>query len=157
MFIKKIIAILCILYCITLPAENKPLNIGLLIVATGKYIQFAEPLIDSARTHFCPGHNVTYFVFTDGQITHPAHDIVTVYQKKLGWPFDTMMRFEMYDRHREKIKIMDYLFALDADMRFVDTVGDEILGELVGTQHPGQSGKNATYETRASFTRLCRL
>jgi len=32
---------------------------------------------------------------------------------------------------------MDYLFYCDADMRFEGTVGEEILGELVATKHPG--------------------
>ncbi len=36
---------------------------------------------------------------------------------------------------------MDYLFATDADMRFVGPVGDEILAKLVATQHPGFVGK----------------
>ena len=31
----------------------------------------------------------------------------------------------------------DYVYYIDADMRFVAPVGDEILGELVGVQHPG--------------------
>jgi histo-blood group ABO system transferase len=32
---------------------------------------------------------------------------------------------------------VDYLFMCDADMRFVGTVGDEILGDVVATIHPG--------------------
>jgi hypothetical protein len=31
----------------------------------------------------------------------------------------------------------DYVYYIDADMRFVAPVGDEIFGELVGVQHPG--------------------
>jgi histo-blood group ABO system transferase len=32
---------------------------------------------------------------------------------------------------------MDYLFYSDADMRFEANVGEEVLGELVATRHPG--------------------
>ena len=39
------------------------------------------------------------------------------------------------------------MFACDADMRFVDTVGDEILGDRVATQHPCYVGRRGTYET----------
>ena len=41
---------------------------------------------------------------------------------------------------------MDYLFACDADMVFVDYVGDEILKELVGTLHPGFTSRRGTYD-----------
>ena len=121
-------------------------KIGLLVMATGKYIVFVEPLIQSARIHFFPGHEVTFFVFTDKQAPI-GHDIVSVFQSKLGWPFDTMMRNEVYASHKELYSSQDYLFACDADMLFVDTVGDEILGEHVATIHPGFVGKRGSYET----------
>lgn len=126
-------------------------KIGLVVAATGKYISFVPPLIASARKHFCANHEVTYFIFTDGQL-EAADDIVVIYQKRLGWPYDTMMRFGMYDGAREQLKEMDYIFATDADMLFVDTVGDEILSDRVATQHPGFVGKRGTYETRSMST-----
>jgi histo-blood group ABO system transferase len=122
-------------------------NVGLMIVATGKYVSFVPPLLDSARKHFCPGHKVTFFVFTEGQLP-AAPDCVRIEQSRLGWPYDTMMRFEMYAHQADVLKEMDYLFACDADMLFVDTVGDEILCERVGTLHPGFVGSRGTYETR---------
>lgn len=121
-------------------------NIGLLVVATGKYTQFVMPLIESGRRYFCPNHNVTYFIFTDGQLPE-ADDIVVLPHERLGWPKDTLMRCAVYNKYRDAYKDMDYLFATDADMLFVDTVGDEILSELVATQHPGYVGKRGTYET----------
>src|ERR1700722_16822462 len=75
-------------------------KIGLLTVATGKYINFIEPLINSAKKHFCANHEVHYFVFTDSDIHH-ASDITFIYQKKLGWPYDSMMRLEMYANNEE--------------------------------------------------------
>jgi histo-blood group ABO system transferase len=124
-------------------------KIGLLVMATGKYIIFVEPLIRSARAHFCPGHEITFFIFTDKQAPI-SHDIVSVFQSKLGWPFDTMMRNETYASHKELFASQDYLFACDADMLFVDTVGDEILGERVATMHPGFVGKRGSYETSST-------
>lgn len=122
-------------------------NVGLLIVATGKYIDFVPPLIASARENFCAHHDVTYFVFTDGEIE--GNDIVRIPQERLGWPYDTLMRFAMYYNAREALQKMDYIFALDADMRFEKTVGDEILSDRVATQHPGFVGRRGTYETRS--------
>ncbi len=43
-------------------------KIGLLVIATGKYISFVPSLIASADKHFCKDHKVTYFIFTDGEL-----------------------------------------------------------------------------------------
>jgi len=94
---------------------------------------------------------VIYFVFTDGE-PPKLPNIVKIHQERLGWPYDTMMRYEMYYNAKELLEKMDYLFACDADMLFVDTVGDEILGKQVATQHPGFVGKRGTYETRKIST-----
>lgn len=122
-------------------------KIGILIVATGKYNVFVDPLIQSARKYFCANHDVTYFVFLDGEITE-TKNVVTVHQDRLGWPFDTMMRFQIYDEHRDLYKHLDYLFCCDADMLFVGKVGDEILSPRVATLHPGFIREIGTYETR---------
>lgn len=126
-------------------------NIGLLIMATGKYVNFVPPLVKSSEKYFCRNHNVTYFVFTDGEL--PAADnIVRIHQSRLGWPYDTMMRYHTYAAQEELLSSQDYLFACDADMLFVDEVGDEILGERVATQHPGFVGKRGSYETNPLST-----
>lgn len=131
------------------PIESK--QIGLLIVATGKYIQFVPNLITSARKYFCKNHNIRYFVFTDSPFQF-GEDTTVLSHSRLGWPYDTMMRCSVYYKYKEIISEMDYLFATDADMLFVDSVGDEILGERVGTQHPGFYNKRGTYETNPVST-----
>lgn len=128
-------------------------NIGLLVMATGKYTQFVGPLIASARKHFCTQHKVTYFVFTDGDVG-VADDVIVIHQKRLGWPYDTMMRFAVYAHAAEYFEKMDYVFSCDADMLFVGEVGDEILGDRVATQHPGFVGRRGTYETNPA-SRAC--
>lgn len=123
------------------------INIGLCIMATGKYISYAQCLILSAQKYFMNGHNVHYFVFSDGNFTITLENASLIYQARLGWPFDTMHRFHVYLAHKDLFQDLDYVFALDADMLFVNNVGDEILSERVGTQHPGFVGKRGTYET----------
>lgn len=126
-------------------------KIGLLIVATGKYICFANPLIESAKKHFCKNHHVTYFVFTDQEYA-PPEDTVRIEQRRLGWPYDTMMRYKVYFDNWEELSQQDYLYACDADMLFVNDVGDEILGTRVATLHPGFVGKRGSYETDSRST-----
>ncbi len=134
-------------------------NVGLLIVATGKYIQFVPQLLKSADEHFCVEHDVTYFIFTDQTIDFAdqiKRSVVRIEHKRLGWPYDTLMRIPTYLKNADLYEGCDYLFALDADMLFVDTVGSEILSELVATQHPGYIGRRGTYETRKISTACVR-
>lgn len=54
------------------------------------------------------------------------------------WPLPTLMRYSLFLQQEEKLKEYDYIFYMDADMRVVDTIGDEILGEgLTAACHPG--------------------
>lgn len=121
-------------------------KVGLLIVATGKYDQFLEPLITSARKYFCPTEEVTYYIFSEGTLPK-GDDIVPIYQERMGWPLDTLLRNSIYEKHKDRFLNEHYLFALDADMLFVDTVGKEILGTRVATRHPGFIDKRGSYET----------
>lgn len=137
-------------------ASLEAANVGLLVVATGKYIQFAQPLIESAEKHFLKNHRVTYFIFTDQELI-PQPNAVYVFQKRLGWPFDTMHRYHIYYQNRGLFCSQDYLFAIDADMLFVDDVGDEILGERVATLHPGFIGHRGSYETNPNSHACIRM
>jgi len=133
-----------------LRTDKKQLHIGLCIVATGKYISFVKPLLDSAEQYFCPCHKRTYFIFTDAMLFDNTKkhidellaasykdDVMVIEQKRLGWPYDTLMRFSIYNQHKEYFNDLDYIFATDADMLFVGIEGDEILSDRVATQHPG--------------------
>lgn len=114
----------------------KPYKVGLVVMATGKYTIFLENLLQSADKFFLPDHERIYFVFTDGQVPESDH-IVRIEQKRLGWPHDTMMRFLVYLNAQAYLADLDYVFACDADMLFIDKIGDEILGQRVATRHPG--------------------
>ena len=126
------------------------MKIGLLVIATNKYIQFVEPLFTSAQQHFLVNHEVTMFVFTNMALPQRP-GIHKIFLDHLGWPGATLMRYHVFSQHAHELADQDYLFYCDADMRFVAPVGDEILGDLVGTIHPGFYEKPRsmyTYETR---------
>lgn len=137
-FFLKIIACFLLFPCVLNGQAQNNHKVGLLVMATGKYTCFLEQLFKSADKYFLPNHEVTYFVFTDGKVPeNTARNIIKIYQERMGWPFDTMMRFDVYYQAREYFANIDYLYAIDADMLFVDVIGDEILGERVATRHPG--------------------
>ncbi|PKN03726.1 hypothetical protein CVU75_00830 [Candidatus Dependentiae bacterium HGW-Dependentiae-1] len=144
-------------------------KIGLLITATGRYINMANELIASAHKYFCKNHEVTYFVFTDGEpradiqtggssIAGAVSDldqhakIVKINWAQQGWPYDTLMRFYAYHQNKDTLADMDYLYAVDADMLFVAPVGDEILSDLVGARHSQLMFKRGIYDTNPLST-----
>ncbi len=132
------------------------INIGFLTVATGNYIKFINPLLSSARKNFCKEHKLTFFVFTDSESYVPDKDIVKVYQKRLGWPHDTLMRFHIYLGSQERYREIDYLFACDADMLIAQEVGSEIIGKRVAVRHPGFLNKRGSYEQSKKSTAAVR-
>ena len=131
-------------------------KIGLLVIATGKYDIFIPPLFKSVKKHFMPGHEVTMFVFTDCEM--PKKDgLVALAHTHEPWPNPTLKRYHIFDKYKDELSNMDFLFYCDADMLFVGPVGDEILPDekhsLVATEHPGFfGGRRGTYENRIEST-----
>lgn len=126
---------------------NRTMKVGLLFHATGKYVSFAKHAIESARKFFLPHHDVKFFVFTDA-VDHPMAkdpDVVFVKANREPWPWGTMRRNVNYLNHKALFDGYDYLFATDVDISVVAPIGDEILGELVGTRHPGFNDKLPEY------------
>jgi histo-blood group ABO system transferase len=128
-------------------------KIGLLIIATNKYINFLNKLLVSANKHFCLDHEVTYFIFTNQKIElniERSYKVVQIEHKP--WPWMTLGRYEIFNNAKEELSKMDYLFYTDVDMEFVGDVGSEILGDRVATQHPGYVGRRGTPETNPEST-----
>jgi len=119
--------------------------VGLLVMATGKYVHFVDALLDSADSYFCKNHKVTYFVFTDGNLK-PRKNLIVIPQEQLGWPHDTMMRFAIYYKNKEYFTDYDYLFSCDADMLFAEHVDSEMFGCRVGTLQPNYLFDAKPYE-----------
>ena len=112
--------------------------IGLLIIATNKYIRFLQSLIISADNFFCINSEVTYFIFTDQTIDISSkRNIKFIETQHKEWPFMTLERYKIFNNNKDELLKMDYLFYCDVDMRFENYVSEEILGERVATTHPG--------------------
>lgn len=127
-------------------------NIGLLVIATGKYDIFIKPLLDSVRKFFLVNHKVTVYLFTDKTVLEEGN-IKVIPQEHEGWPYATLHRYHVFNKHREILSKMDYLYYCDVDMLFVDNVGEEVLGSRVAVLHPGYyQGNRGTYETNPIST-----
>jgi len=129
-------------------------KIAVITIATGKYIRFVPDLIDSCESFFVPKSEKKYFVFTDGDIDRREGKIVKISQDKLGWPYDTMMRFHMFSSIEKELEKFDFIFFMNANMKVVSLVSKDILpikeeSGLVATHHPGFYKKHPnlfTYE-----------
>ncbi len=129
-------------------------KIGLCVIATARYRMYVRPLLRSIRRNFLPGHEVTVFLFTDGD-AEPAPDLRVIPVEHSEWPGMAIRRHSLFRENAQVFAGMDYLYYLDADMRVIDRVGDEILGDLVAVTHPGFHDKpreKFTYERRREST-----
>jgi hypothetical protein len=136
-------------------SKNK---VAILSIATGKYDIFIPDLIDSCEKNFLRGMEKKYFVFTDSNKIEDSDRLIKVYQNKIGWPFDTLLRFHMFDLIRDKLIEFDYIFFMNANLKIVFPVTKKILPldskcGLTLVAHPGFFGKPRhffTYERRHS-------
>lgn len=116
---------------------QKKYKVAMLCICLNEpYWQYAQQMVEGARTFFLPGHDVDYFLWSDMPI---KNDIgVTVFPTEpIEWPFPTLFRYNLFLQQEEKLAEYDYVFYCDVDMKFVGVVGDEILGEgLTAAQHP---------------------
>jgi histo-blood group ABO system transferase len=121
----------------------------LLIIATNKYVDFLQPLIESADKFLLKRYDVTYFIFTNKDIkveTNRKVEYINVNHRK--WPWMTLGRYKIFSDNSDELSKMDFLYYCDVDMKFINYVDGEIFGERVATQHPGYYGQRGTPEKR---------
>lgn len=131
------------------------MKICILNIATNKYIQFVEQLLDSVDENFLNGHDISALVFTNHEIEEVSDNVKISQIEHEPWPIPTLKRYHYFLKESDYISQFDYCFYMDVDMRIVDKVGDEILGDLVATKHPGMFNKSpdeCTYERREKST-----
>jgi histo-blood group ABO system transferase len=115
------------------------MKIGLLNIATNRYLEFIDGLYNSALEYFLAkeGHEVTFFLFTNLPDNVKREDTTVIYQEHYPWPGMTLRRYEIFCNNSDKLSSMDYLYYCDIDMLFEGYVGNEVLGDSVATLHPG--------------------
>lgn len=126
------------------------MRIGWLVIGTNKYAALAGDLAASIREHFhAPGAETTIFCFTNEPAAPPGTRRIGIEHQP--WPLVTLLRYHTFLRHRAALEATDYLVYIDADMRLVAPVGDEILGDRIAALHPGYYSRPRsalTYESR---------
>jgi hypothetical protein len=134
------------------------MKIGVITISTGKYIKYVPDLVKSCESFFLPDHEKNYFIFTDGDLgdLKKLPNVIKIHQEKLGWPFDSMLRFHMFLEIKEHLLKMDYLFFMNANNIIADNIDESILPlnskcGITAALHPGFFKKNKasySYERR---------
>lgn len=118
-------------------------RLGVIVIATNKYISYVPDLLASMRKHFNLGRvPICYFVLTNDRTFDGGHDVTTVHHAHSPWPSPTLHRYRAFLRNADRFAECSHLLYCDADMRFVGTVGPELLvpkGQLFGALSPGFS------------------
>lgn len=115
------------------------MNIGLLLIATGKYDRFVPQLLESVDKYFFKEDTVNVYLFTDKnfKVNSGRLRVYKIPVEHKPFPYSTLLRYRYFDQNKEYLKDNDYLFYSDVDMMFASEVGREILGNLTAVQHPG--------------------
>ncbi|KAJ3602470.1 hypothetical protein NHX12_030225 [Muraenolepis orangiensis] len=132
--------------------SQRGVRAGLLVLAVGEYGLHLRRFLSSAELHFLPGRAVTYYVLSDS----PARSLdppvelgpdrrlkVVPVAEMPGW--DRLARRRM-DLLAVTIKTevrgeVEYIYCADVDQEFLAPVREEILADLVATQHPELYGR----------------
>ena len=134
------------------------MRIGLLLISTGRYDIFLQPLIDSVDKFFFRNDNITIYLFTDKidiKLLHSDRiNIIIILTEHKPFPYATLLRYKYFTEASDRIDT-DWCFYSDVDMRFVSEVGREILPSksgLVATLHPGFYNGGGSWCTNTKST-----
>jgi len=111
--------------------------IGWLIIGTNKYFDIGLECIESIKENYSGKHDQKFFFFTDrSEKVIPEENLNVIKIEHEKFPYISMSRYRHFHNNSLLLRETDYLFYIDADMKFND-VGDEILEKRVTTLHPG--------------------
>jgi len=97
------------------------MKLGILYICTGRYNIFWKKFYKTCEKHFILEAEKHYFVFTDAAtIAYESENtrINRIFQENLGWPNNTLKRFETFLKIKEQLLNMDFLFFFNANVIF---------------------------------------
>lgn len=114
------------------------MKICVITIATGKYIQFVESLLEKISQYFLADieHDISCLLFTDNEMEYYSSNIKVSNIVHKPWPEPALKKYNYIISEEEFLKDFDYLYLFDADVGFVDKVGEEVLQDLIGVLHP---------------------
>lgn len=108
-------------------------TVGLVTIATGRYVEFVPALVASARRHLLGLGPV--FVLTDAESIDA--DVALLPWGRMEWPLPTLLRYRAFTQYAQRLSVVDVLLYTDADMLFIDDVDVRDAAGLIAVRHPG--------------------
>lgn len=119
-------------------------SVAVLYICTGKYDVFWRDFFESMEKFFLTKSEKHYYIFTEAEHLYGEEScdrIHKIYQERMGWPYDTLMRFDLFSHIEDELKQYDYIFFMNANMLCVKPVTEEeflpVKEELLAVRHPG--------------------
>lgn len=128
-------------------SDKHNITVGFLIVATGKYDVFVDPLIRSIEKYVLPNNKKHYNIFSDKpfSIEGVSYSVFPVEHKP--FPYPTLKRFHFFNTYKNSIA-GDQIVYIDADTLIKKEIGTEILYPITVTQHCGFVNMPGSFEKR---------
>ena len=128
------------------------MKIGILYIGIGRYSCFWPGFYESCQRNLVAEAEKHYYVFTDREADIPqAENVEVFHQDDMGWPLNSLFRFKMFCRIKDRLAANDYLFFFNANAQVVAPVtaadflpADEDYSALCMSQAPEHLG----HETR---------
>ena len=124
--------------------EEKKIRIAVVcIVLNRPYWSFAQEMFWGVDTFFLKHstiknkYTIEVLLWSDMPIeSFPLGKVFST--EPVEWPLPTLLRYNLFLQQEEYLRDnFDYIFYMDVDMRIVDWIGEEILGEgLTAASHP---------------------
>ena len=105
------------------------MNVAIIYVCTGSYKVFWKDFYCSAEKYFLPDIEKSYFIFTESDelLQMNLKRVYTYYQKKIGWPFDTLLRFDFITRIQDILESYDSIYFCNANLLFLDRFSENVI------------------------------
>ena len=135
--------------------NQKHIGLTILIIATRKYISFAQSLIASIEANIGGTCNCQILIFTDQpdqfntmDLRHHSLEIISI--PSLGWPYATLLRYSIFRRYFSLIQ-GEFVMYLDADTEVARPIQLAEISSAIGVNnvalvlHPGYFGVNRSF------------
>lgn len=101
------------------------MKIAVLYIGIGRYKVFWENFYRSCEKCFLPDTAKEYFFFTDQLDELKPVNVREYFQDDLGWPGNTLYRFQMFLKCKEELEAFDFIYFFNGNTLFLDTIGAE--------------------------------
>lgn len=105
------------------------MKIAMMYICTGKYELFWDEYYRTSEKYFYPDCKKHYFVFTESKrvMSQKLNNVTFVYQARVGWPYDTLLRFHWFSMVQDQISQFDYCYYCNANTVFLKKVTPDVI------------------------------